>query len=185
MAMAIGRGVEAPAAAKDVKVFSPLPLIAMVVFVFALIGAWRWYQQVEGFKSGIDATTPEFWAVWMPPLYLNCALAMISQVTIPLYFWFTRDKALAKVTPKDELRRYFLFFAMIITMSMTQTDRDHVRRDRRRMAPGRGARHLAHAEPHRALLRHRAAVHRVRHVGVLLLASRGSRSSPRSSRSRS
>ena len=122
MAMAIGRGVDAPSAAagKDVRVWNPLPLIAMVVFVVALIGAWRWYQQIEGFESGIDATTPEFWAKWMPLWYLNCALALISQVTIPLYFWFTRDKALAKITPKEELRRYFLLFAMIITMNMTQ-----------------------------------------------------------------
>jgi methane/ammonia monooxygenase subunit C len=123
MAMAVGRGVEAPAAAvrQDEKIWSPVPLVAMVGIVFALVGAWRWYQQVEGFASGLDATEAVFWEKWMPLWYLNCALAAISQVTIPLYFWFTRDKALAKITPAVELKRYFVLFAMLVTMTMTQT----------------------------------------------------------------
>lgn len=122
MALAIGRGVDAPAApAADVKVFSPVPLMAFVGIVFAICGAWRWYQQVEGFASGIDATEPVFWQKWMPLFYLNMGVGLFAQATIPLYLWLTRDKALARVAPAEELRRYTIFLALLITMTMTQT----------------------------------------------------------------
>src|SRR5688500_7097205 len=123
MAMAVGRGVDvriAPAPKSQAKVWSPIPLIGMVGFTFAIIGAWRWYQQVEGFKSGLDATDPAFAEKWMPLFFLNLALAGISQMAIPLYFWFTRDKNLTRVAPAEELRRYFVLFAILITMTMTQ-----------------------------------------------------------------
>ena len=122
MATAISRTLEAPAPAadKNVRVWSPLPLIAMVGFVIAVIGGWRWYQQVEGFKSGLDATDPAFAVKWMPLWYLNLVLAGLSQIGIPIYFWLTRDRHLDRVAPAEELRRYFLMFAMILTMNLTQ-----------------------------------------------------------------
>ena len=49
-------------------------------------------------------------------------------------------------------------------------DLHRLRRHGRRMAPGGGARHLAHAEPHRALLRHRSTVHDLRPRGIFLRA---------------
>lgn len=103
-----------------VKVWSPLPLAAMVGIVLALCGAWRWYQQLEGFTSGLDASEAAFADKWMPLWYLNITVGGIAQICVPLYLWFTRDRALAKLTPEVELKRYFLFFAMIITMTMTQ-----------------------------------------------------------------
>ncbi|MGH7897743.1 MAG: methane monooxygenase/ammonia monooxygenase subunit C [Candidatus Binatia bacterium] len=104
-----------------VKVWSPLPLVAMIGIVFAICGAWRWYQQVEGFKSGLDASEAAFWEMWMPLFYFNLAAAGIAQTAVPLYLWLTRDRALAKITPEIELKRYFLFFAMLITLTLTQT----------------------------------------------------------------
>ena len=105
--------------AEKVKVWSPLPLVAMVGIVFAICGAWRWYQQVEGFKSGLDASEAAFWEKWMPLWYLNLAATAVAQTSVPLYMWLTRDRALSKVTPEVELKRYFLFFAMLVTMTMT------------------------------------------------------------------
>ena len=116
-----GVAIERTAAANQTKVWSPLPLVAMVGIVFTICAGWRWYQQVEGFKSGLDASQAIFWEKWMPLFYLNMAATAVAQISIPLYMWLTRDKALAKVTPEVELKRYFLFFAMLITMTMTQT----------------------------------------------------------------
>jgi methane/ammonia monooxygenase subunit C len=110
----------APAGEK-VKVWSPVPLAAMIGLVFAICGAFRWYQQVEGFKSGLDASEAAFWEKWMPLFYLNLAVTAVAQTSVPLYLWLTRDRALSKVTPDVELRRYFLFFALLVTMTLTQT----------------------------------------------------------------
>lgn len=108
-------------AQEKVKVWSPLPLAAMIGTVLMIIGAWRYYQQVEGFKSGLDASEAAFWEKWMPLFYLNMGVTGVVQATIPLYLWLTRDRALSKVSPEVELKRYFLFFAMLVTMTMTQT----------------------------------------------------------------
>ncbi len=122
MAIAGAGGVtlERPVSAEKVKVWSPLPLVIMVGTVFAICGAWRWYQQVEGFKSGLDASEAAFWEKWMPLFYLNMAAAGVFQTALPVYLWLTRDRALAKVTPEVELRRYFLFFSIMVTLTMTQ-----------------------------------------------------------------
>jgi len=113
---------ERPVADKStVKVWSPLPLAAMVGIVLAICAAWRWYQQVEGFASGLDASEPAFAEKWMPLWYLNITLGGIAQAGIPLYLWFTRDRALAKLTPEVELKRYFLFFSLAIPWMLTQT----------------------------------------------------------------
>jgi ammonia monooxygenase/methane monooxygenase subunit C len=78
--------LERPASASEkVKVWSPLPLVAMVGVVFAICGAWRWYEQIEGFKSGLDASEAAFWEKWMPLWYLNLAAAGIAQTTVPIY----------------------------------------------------------------------------------------------------
>jgi len=103
------------------KLWSPLPLVAMVGIVVAFCGSWRWYQQIEGFKSGLDATEAAFWEKWMPLWYLNLAMAAVAQTAVPVYLWLTRDRALAKLAPEAELRRYFMFFAILFTLTMTQT----------------------------------------------------------------
>jgi methane/ammonia monooxygenase subunit C len=117
-----GVALEPGAAAKQpVKVWSPVPLAAMIGIVFAICGSWRWYQQVEGFKSGLDASQAAFWDKWMPVFYLNMGVTAVVQSSIPLYLWITRDRALSKVAPDVELKRYFTFFAMLVTLTMTQT----------------------------------------------------------------
>src|SRR5207249_11579650 len=88
--------LERPAPASDkVKVWSPLPLVAMVGIVFAICGAWRWYEQIEGFKSGLDASEAAFWEKWMPIWYLTLAAAGIAQTTVTIYLWLTGDRRLA------------------------------------------------------------------------------------------
>src|ERR1051325_11353805 len=121
MAMtAVGSATLERPSAEKVKVWSPLPLVAMVGIVFTICGAWRWYQQVEGFKSGLDASEAAFWEKWMPLWYLNLAMAGIAQTAVPVYLWLTRDRALAKITPEVELRRYFMFFAIFFPLTMRQ-----------------------------------------------------------------
>jgi len=107
--------VKEAASAAEVRIWTPLPLAAMFGFAVALLGGWRWYQQLEGFASGLDATTPEFTEKWMPLWYANCAAAAMSQIVIPVWFWLTRDRALERLAPAAELRRYFIFFSILLT----------------------------------------------------------------------
>ena len=121
MSVAIARDVEisrAAAPTPETRIWSPLPLIAMVGFMLALVGAWGWYQRLEGFASGIDATDPAFAEKWMPLWYLNCALAAISQIAIPIYFWVTRDRDITRLSPAVELKRYLLFFSIMLTAAI-------------------------------------------------------------------
>ena len=121
MAMAASRGVQATTLpAQNVKVWSPVPLVAMVGIVLAICGAWRYYQQLEGLKSGLDASQAIFWEKWMPLFNLNMAVGMIVQVVVPVYLWLTRDQALTKLAPAVELKRFFVLFALLITLTMTQ-----------------------------------------------------------------
>jgi methane/ammonia monooxygenase subunit C len=101
-------------------VWSPVPLLAMVGSMLAVVAVWWWYQQVEGFASGLDASTPEFARKWMPLWYLNVTLAAIGQLSIPLVLWLTRDRNLAQISPREELRRYLVLFATLIAMTFTQ-----------------------------------------------------------------
>ena len=118
---AVGTAALERPSAEKVRVWNPLALVAMVGISIAICGSWRWYQQVEGFRSGLDASEAAFWEKWMPLWYLNLAATAVAQTSVPLYMWLTRDRALAKITPEIELKRYFMFFAMLFTMTMTQT----------------------------------------------------------------
>jgi methane/ammonia monooxygenase subunit C len=119
MAIAATRRLEIPPATSEAtKVWSPAPLLGMGVFVLGLLAAWRWYEQIEGFNSGLDASEPIFTEKWMPLWYLNCTVAAIAQITIPLYFWRTRDRHLDRLAPALELRRYFTFFAILVAFGL-------------------------------------------------------------------
>jgi len=68
---------------------------------------WVLYQRVFGFKYGLDSTTPEFESVWMGLWRFNIiANATFFAVTIG-WLWTSRDRNLANLDPKLELKRYF------------------------------------------------------------------------------
>ncbi len=123
MAMTIAKTAslaDARSAAESTRVWSPVPLMGMVATTLLLCAGWRYYEQIEGFKSGLDSSDAIFWEKWLPVFYANMIATGIAQVSIPLYLWFTRDKALSKVTPEVELKRYFLFFSMMVALVFTQ-----------------------------------------------------------------
>ena len=108
----------APAVEEPIRIWNPAHLAAMLVILLSLVFAWWWYQQLEAFASGLDASDPAFDKKWMPVWYANCAFAVLTQVSIPIYFWVTRDRDLLHVTPEVELHRYFMLLALSVTAAL-------------------------------------------------------------------
>lgn len=89
------------------------PAVIGIGFLTVFYGLYRVYQGWAGWKYGLDATLPEFDTYWM-----NLWLAQVT--LLPLiglawwgYLWFTRDRNLSALEPREELRRYFTLLGMI------------------------------------------------------------------------
>ena len=74
--------------------------------VFALMMAYRSYQQVFAFKAGLDATAPEFDTYWMNLLKGELVLLVCAWAGFWSWLWVTRDRNLAQLKPREEIRRY-------------------------------------------------------------------------------
>lgn len=87
----------------------PLLNMGWLVFAFsiyALFYAWvRWYEGVYGWAAGLDSFAPEFETYWMNFLYIEIVVEIVIASVLWGYLWKTRDRNLANLHPRDELRR--------------------------------------------------------------------------------
>ena len=97
----------------------PWLFISVVMFSSLLIfGIYRWYQQNYSFTVGLDYFEPEFQVYWMRLFWIQLiAIGTMGAVSIPL-LWFTRDKNIASLPAKVELKRYMLIFAIMAASSL-------------------------------------------------------------------
>lgn len=83
----------------------------MAIFGFLLVcsamAAWRIYQGLFSWKYGMDSTAPEFDMYWMNLMYFNLGTITLGWIGTWSYLWFTRDRHLDQLAPREELRRYF------------------------------------------------------------------------------
>ena len=68
---------------------------------------FRIYQGAFGVSAGLDSTQPAFATHWMRLLYIEAIFLAIVFPTLWGYLWFTRDRNLDTITPKEEITRYF------------------------------------------------------------------------------
>lgn len=87
-----------------------LGLLGLTVFY----GIVRWYQGVYGWAYGLDSTLPEFDTYWMSVWRAEITLLPIIAFSLWGYLWFTRDRSLSKITPEEEVRRYFILLAWLL-----------------------------------------------------------------------
>ena len=74
-----------------------------IYFVFYM---WvRWYEGVYGWAAGLDSFAPEFETYWMNFLYTEIVLEVTTASILWGYIWKTRDRNLAALSPRCELRR--------------------------------------------------------------------------------
>jgi methane/ammonia monooxygenase subunit C len=75
---------------------------------------WVLYQRAFGYSHGLDSMTPEFDSVWMGLWRFNIlANATFFAVTIG-WIWVTRDRNLANLDHKLELKRYFYWMGWLV-----------------------------------------------------------------------
>jgi len=65
---------------------------------------FRIYQGAFGVSAGLDYTEPAFATHWMRLLYIEAIFLAIVFPTLWGYLWFTRDRNLDAITPKEEIR---------------------------------------------------------------------------------
>jgi methane/ammonia monooxygenase subunit C len=67
----------------------------------------RMYQGAFAVSAGLDSTEPAFEQYWMRLFYIELAVIAVVMTGLWAYLWFTRDKQLDRLEPKEEIRRYF------------------------------------------------------------------------------
>ena len=73
----------------------------------AIYMGFRIYQGAFGVSNGLDSTEPGFEHYWMRLFNFNVTFVTLFAVLSWGYLWFSRDKHLDKLEPKEEIRRYF------------------------------------------------------------------------------
>lgn len=93
-----------------------LPLLpvaaAMLVFV-VVFGLYRWYQQTHAFTVGLDYFEPEFQIYWMRLLWGQAATLVLLGSSGMAWAWFSRERDLSRLSPADELWRYYLVISIL------------------------------------------------------------------------
>jgi methane/ammonia monooxygenase subunit C len=93
--------------AKERPVFNPRLALGTMVGITLLMAAYRIYQQIFAWSAGLDSTDPAFETYWMNLLKGELVLLVCSWVGLWSWLWVTRDRNLAALKPRDEIRRYF------------------------------------------------------------------------------
>jgi len=93
--------------AKERSVFNPRLALGTMVGITLLMAAYRIYQQIFAWSAGLDSTDPAFETYWMNLLKGELVLLVCSWVGLWSWLWVTRDRNLAALKPRDEIRRYF------------------------------------------------------------------------------
>ena len=84
----------------------PLYLKGFGILTVIYIGL-RLYQGAFAISSGLDSSEPAFEQYWMRLFYVELGIIALFATGMWGYLWFSRDRNLDKLEPKEEIRRYF------------------------------------------------------------------------------
>src|SRR5436305_1208919 len=105
MSLVTGTARTAEAAAVAEKpLFDGKPVIIGVAALCTWWLAVRIYEQHFGWYAGLDSFAPEFTTYWMTILYIEEPVELISFLAIVGWMWKTRDRDIANVQPREEMR---------------------------------------------------------------------------------
>ncbi|MVF25034.1 methane monooxygenase/ammonia monooxygenase subunit C [Methylocaldum sp. BRCS4] len=92
-------------AAQD-KPLLDMKWLTFAFMLYTVFYMWvRWYEGVYGWSAGLDSFAPEFETYWMNFLYTEIVLEVVTASVLWGYLWKTRDRNLAALAPREELRR--------------------------------------------------------------------------------
>jgi methane/ammonia monooxygenase subunit C len=110
----------APSAAVAREASAALPIVNLKPALYGTAGLTlfyicvRIYEDFFGFKYGLDSFDPNFNTYWMSILWTEIPLEFASFLGIVGYLWKTRDRDLANVAPREELRRFIYLLGWIL-----------------------------------------------------------------------
>ncbi|CAN2534706.1 MAG TPA: bacterial ammonia monooxygenase, subunit AmoC [Methylosinus sp.] len=64
----------------------------------------RIYEQIFGWRAGLDSFAPEFQTYWLSILWTEIPLELVAGLGLAGYLWKTRTRDMSAVTPRQELR---------------------------------------------------------------------------------
>lgn len=108
----------AQAGKRDSVVDLRLFLVALVMLSVIYI-ALRIYQQAFGWTAGLDATSPEFDHYWMTLVKIEIPVLFGACFLTWAWLWFTRDRNLSAIAPREEIRRHFNLVLWITIYTFT------------------------------------------------------------------
>ncbi|MDD2677088.1 MAG: methane monooxygenase/ammonia monooxygenase subunit C [Methylacidiphilaceae bacterium] len=65
------------------------------------------YERLYGFSKGLDCSSPEYGSYWMVMLLAELFLEAITAASLWGWLWISRDRALERLAPAEELKRYW------------------------------------------------------------------------------
>ncbi len=102
------------AAARTRSLLNLKPALLAMAGVLLIMVAYRIYQQVYAFSAGLDSTDPLFDKYWMNLLKAELVILVLAWAGLWSWLWFTRDRNLAALKPREEMRRYFNLVLFIL-----------------------------------------------------------------------
>ncbi len=73
------------------------------------------YERLYGFSKGLDYSSPEYGSYWMAMLLAELVLEMITAAALWGWLWKSRDRALDRLAPAEELKRYWALGLFLLT----------------------------------------------------------------------
>jgi methane/ammonia monooxygenase subunit C len=98
----------------DYRWFATAFVVLSIIYV-----AFRLYQQAFGWSKGLDATSPDFNNYWMALFRIETPVLWSAGLLCWGYLIATRDRAIEKVKPEVELKRYFNLLMWLILYCFT------------------------------------------------------------------
>ena len=92
--------------------------LALIILTVVYVGL-RIYQQLYGWTAGLDATSPEFQTYWMTLVKIEVPLLFGLCFLTWGWLWFTRERNMARIEPREEMRRHVNLVLWILIYTFT------------------------------------------------------------------
>ncbi|ATQ66668.1 MULTISPECIES: bacterial ammonia monooxygenase, subunit AmoC [Methylosinus] len=78
----------------------------------------RIYEQIYGWRAGLDSFAPEFQTYWLSILWTEIPLELVSGLALAGWLWKTRDRNVDAVAPREELRRHVVLVEWLVVYAV-------------------------------------------------------------------
>ena len=106
------------AAVVERPLFNGKQLILSVLLMCSWYVGVRLYEQVFGWYAGLDSFAPEFTTYWMTLLYVQEPVELVIFIGVIGWMWKTRDRDIASLQPREEMRRIFNLLSWIFVYGL-------------------------------------------------------------------